>query len=431
MYSRNDTVFYTNADSWWCLIQTPMGSCVGKLTVLSRVVIVGASLAGLRAAQTLRREGYDGSLTIVGAEDHHPYNRPPLSKDVLAGATEPEKVDLGAAKVEADWLLGRPATALDLDRREVVVGGAERVSFDGLVIATGSTTRAIRSADHLDGVFTLRTLDDCLALKTRLDEGPGRVAVVGAGFIGCEVASTCRARGLDVSLIDVLPQPMAPLGPELGRYWAGVQRDAGVDVRLGNAVVAFEGTDRLECLVLADGTRLEADVAVVGVGVRPATDWLVGSGLTLDDGVVCDASCAALGCDNVVAAGDVARWPSSILGGQLVRVEHWSNASEQGAAAARSLLAGPDAATPYNPLPSFWSEQFGARIQALGMPHLADSAEIIDGSLGDGRFAMLFGASQRVIGAVAFNAAPKLAKARTAIAEGADFDQTVAALREA
>ena len=302
--------------------------------MLATVAVVGASLAGLRAVETLRRDGYDGRLVLVGAEAHLPYDRPPLSKEFLAGEVEPDDVALRRGPyddLDLDLRLGRRAVALDLASRAVALDDGEPVVFDGLVLATGSTPRVVPGTPDLPGINVLRTLDDALAIRAKLDARP-RVVVVGAGFIGSEVAATCRLRGLEVTVLEALPAPLVRgLGPVLGMACGELHRDHGVDLRLGVGVAGFEGDGRVERVRLDDGTAVDADLVVVGVGVAPATDWLATSGLTLDNGVVCDET--LLAAPGVVAAGDVARWPNPLFGGESMRVEHWTNASEQGVAA--------------------------------------------------------------------------------------------------
>ena len=280
------------------------------------IVIVGASLAGLRAAQAIRKAGHDGRVVMVGAEERAPYTRPPLSKELLAGEHEPDRCALPGGDVDVEWRLGTTATGLDLARRELLLGD-ERLGFDRLLIATGARPRHWPGdpIDHLDGVFMLRDLDDALALRAAFERGP-RLAVVGAGFIGCEVAATARKRGLDVTLIDVADQPMTALGPAVGARCAEMHREHGVELRLGTGVDGFEGAGRLEAVRLADGTRVEADVAVVALGAIPNTDWLADSGLELQPGVVCDATLAARDADGVFCAGDVAAWPHPMADGR-------------------------------------------------------------------------------------------------------------------
>ena len=376
------------------------------------VVVVGASLAGLRAAETFRNEGYDGRLTIIGDEPHLPYDRPPLSKKVLAGEWEPDRIHLRKdeeyAELELDLRLGARAVGLDIQRREVVLEGGDVVPYEGVVLATGATPRRLPGQPDLEGLFVLRSLDDSLALRVALQAGPRRVVVVGAGFIGAEVAATARGRGLEVTLVEALPVPLARgLGPVLGGAIADLHRARGVDVRLGVGVDAIEGDGRVERVRLSDGSVVEADVVLVGIGVAPATAWLEGSGLDLRDGVVCDATLAA-GPPLVYAAGDLARWPN-LLFDEEMRVEHWTNAAEQGAAAARNLLdrSAGGAGEPYAPVPFFWSDQYDARIQFVGRASGDDTVQIVHGSVADLQFLALYGRAGRLRGAFGLNQ-PKL-----------------------
>ena len=263
---------------------------------MQSIVVVGASLAGCRAAEALREEGFDGRVVLIGDEAHRPYDRPPLSKQVLAGSWSTDRIELPAvgADLDLEWRLGTRATGLDLAARRVALDAGEDVAFDGLVIATGATPRTVPVPDGMAGVHTLRTLDDCLALRAELERGPGRVVVVGAGFIGAEVAATCRERGSPVTMVEALPAPLARvLGEVIGGTCADLHRDHGVDVRTGVGVAGLAGGARVEQVQLGDGSAVDADVVVVGVGVTPLTGWLEGSGLTLDDGVVCDETCLA------------------------------------------------------------------------------------------------------------------------------------------
>ena len=320
------------------------------------------------------------------------------------------------------------ATGLDLDRREVELDGGKRLAFDGLVIATGASARLLRGTPPLAGIHLLRTLDDCLALAADLDLEP-RVVVVGAGFIGSEVASTCRSRGLDVTVLEALPVPLVrAVGPAMGEVLAGLHRDHGVDLRTGVGVAGFDGTDRVERVRLADGSAIDADVVVVGVGVSPEVGWLEGSGLTLDNGVVCDATCTAA--PGVVAAGDVARWPNPLFG--VMRVEHWTNASDQGAAAARSLLAraAGEEAPPFAPVPYVWSDQFGLKIQYLGDSRPDDEVEVVHGSTADRRFVTLYRREGRVVAALAIGRPRLLMKARALIAGQSSWEEALDATRQ-
>jgi NADPH-dependent 2,4-dienoyl-CoA reductase/sulfur reductase-like enzyme len=400
---------------------------------LDRVAVVGASLAGLRAAEELRARGFDGTITVVGDEIHPPYDRPPLSKQVLAGDWQPERIALTVAAgggldgLALDWRLGAVATALDLADRAVTLAGGERVPFDGLVVATGATPRRLPGTDHLAGVHTLRTLDDCLAVRAALDAGPGRVVVVGGGFIGAEVAATCRGRGLDVTLVEALPVPLGRvLGDEIGAVMADVHRDHGVDVRLGVGVAGLDGGRRVERVRLADGSDVPADLVVVGIGVVPTTGWLEGSGLTLADGVVCDETVAAA--PGVVAAGDVARWWSRRFG-ELVRVEHWDNAITMGAHAARRLLAGegePTEALAYDPVPWFWSDQYDRKIQLAGRSAGADEVRVVDGSTAERRFVALYRRGDRLTGVLAMNRPRPLLTYQRLVERGASWSEALA-----
>ena len=404
------------------------------------IVVVGGSLAGLRAADELRNRGFDGAIVVVGDEVHAPYDRPPLSKQVLAGRWDPDRcalevgTDDGLDALDLDWRLGAEAKGLDLAAGQVVLADGERLAFDGLVIATGATPRRLPGTGDLAGVHTLRTLDDCLAVRAELDAGAGRVVVVGAGFIGAEVAATCRSRGHDVTLLEALPVPLGQaLGDEMGAVLADIHRDHGVDVRLGTAVAGLDGTDdgRVARVRLADGGVIDADLVVVGIGVVPNTGWLEGSGLTLDDGVVCDAT--TLAAPGVVAAGDVARWPSWRFG-TLMRVEHWDNAIAMGEHAARRLLAwieggdGGESGQPevYDPVPWFWSDQYDRKIQLSGLSAGADEVRVVDGSTAERRFVALYRRGDRLVGALAMNRPRPLLTYQRLIERGATWTEALA-----
>ncbi|MEX1008237.1 MAG: FAD-dependent oxidoreductase [Acidimicrobiia bacterium] len=390
---------------------------------LETVAVVGASLAGLRATETLRREGFDGRLVFVGAELHLPYDRPPLSKQFLAGDVEPDQVVLRRASyddLDLELRLGTRAVGLDLAARAVELDDGARVVFDGLVLATGSAPRTLPGTPDLDGLFVLRTLDDALAIRARLDSSP-RVVVVGAGFIGSEVAATCRLRGLDVTVLEALPAPLVRgLGPVLGMVCGELHRDHGVDLRLGVGVAGFDGTGRVERVRLDDGSAIDADLVVVGVGVAPVTGWLEGSGLQIDNGVVCDET--LLAAPGVVAAGDITRWPNPLFGGELMRLEHWTNASEQGVAAARRLLYGDGAAPePFAPVPFVWSDQYDRKIQTAGHFRGDDEMAVVHGSLDERRFVAVFGRAGRLVGALGFSMPAKLMQYRKLIGEQVSF----------
>ncbi len=392
---------------------------------LDTIVVVGASLAGLRAVETLRGEGYDGRLVLIGAEAHLPYDRPPLSKELLRGEWGEERLALRRrdyAELELDLRLGRRATALDAKARQVALDDGTRVGWDGLLIATGAAPRPLPGAKPLEGVHLLRTLDDALALRADLEATPGRVVVVGAGFIGSEVAAACRQRGLEVTLVEPLPAPMERgLGREMGGLMADVHRDRGVDLRLETGVDGLHGAARVEAVQLSDGTRLDADVVVVGIGVTPVTDWLESSGLELDDGVVCDATCAT-GIPGIVAAGDVARWHHPVYG-RAIRIEHWTNAVEQGVAAAKRLLG---SAAPFAAIPLFWSDQYDCKIQLAGLPELDGASRVVHGSLEARKFVRLYEKGGRLHAALGFNQARRMVGYRRMIAEGASFNDALA-----
>ena len=385
---------------------------------MDRVVVVGASLAGVRTAEALRREGFEGELTVVGAEAHLPYDRPPLSKQVLTGEWDGDRTRLRVDPAVADSLrLGARAASVDIAGHEVALADGARLPYDGLVLATGAVPRTLPGTEDMDGVFVLRTLDDALALGAALDKGP-RVAVIGAGFIGSEVASSCRARGLDVTVIEALELPLVRvLGAQVGEVCARLHRDHGTALRLGVGVAGLEGGRRVQRVRLADGTAVEADVVVVGIGVAPATEWLEGSGLVLDNGVVCDSHLRAEGVPDgsVVAVSDVARWHHPGFD-ELMRVEHWTNAAEQGAYAARTLLGlnPPDA--PFAPVPYFWSDQYNSKLQFVGRAAAADDLALEEGSFEGGRFLAAYRRGDRLVGAVSLNMPARIMAWRARIA---------------
>lgn len=384
--------------------------------------MVGASLAGLRAIEALRRAEYQGSIVAIGREPHAPYDRPPLSKKVLSGDWEPERAMLKPAdkldELEVDWRLGVEATGLDLEAKVVATSDGP-VPYDGLIIATGARVRHLPGTEGVPGVHVLRTLDESAALKADLEATTGPVVVIGAGFIGGEVAATVRGAGRDVTIVEAAPVPLARvLGPDVGSFMTDLHRSHGTTVELGVGVDGIDtngGDGRVSGVRLADGRVLPADIVVVGIGVVPETDWLEGSGLTLDNGVVCDETCLAA--PGVVACGDVARWPNPMYG-EVMRVEQWENAVDQGQAAARRLLAGAGPGEPYAPVPWFWSDQYDRKIQLAGICGAGDIFEIIDGSLDEMRFAALVGRGDRVVGVLAVNRPRPVMIWRNRIAEG-------------
>lgn len=407
---------------------------------MTPIVIVGASLAGLRAAQGVRAGGYDGELIVIGAEARPPYTRPPLSKELLAGDHEPARCDFDRSMVDATWRLGETAAALDLRRRRVVLSSGEGVPYRRLILATGCRARPWRGPGaKLTGLFTLRDLDDALALHAALTPGT-RLVVVGAGFVGCEVAATARRLGAKVTLVDVAPHPLPQLGRELGRRCAALHARHDVDLRLGVGVAGFAGDDsphasagpagrarrrHLRAVDLDDGTRLHADVAVVALGAVPNTDWLADSGLaSAHGGVRCDATLTAVGHPDVLCAGDIASWPHPLADGELVRVEHWTNAAEQGAHAGRNAVAAPDARVPYEAVPYFWTDQYDVRMQSAGFPGRAERVEVIEEE--DERFVAVGVRDGRAVAALAWNAPRRLVVYRRALAGRPTLEKLVA-----
>jgi 3-phenylpropionate/trans-cinnamate dioxygenase ferredoxin reductase subunit len=375
---------------------------------VKNIAVVGTSLAGLRAAQALREAGYDGDLTMIGAEPHQPYDRPPLSKEFLLGKAEADGIALASADdlaaLNAQWRLGVPATKLDTAAGTIVLADETEVAADGVVIATGGQPR--RLAGTASGVHVLRTLDDAVGLRADLQAGPENVVVIGAGFIGSEVASSCRALGLSVTVVEAVSDPLAALlGPQVAQVCAALHPDNGVPVHYGTPVASLSTVDgRMSGVVLQDGRELPADVVVVGIGMRPATDWLVGSGLHLDNGVLTDAGCVTP-LKNVVAAGDVARY-WSVDHNAYLRQEHWTNASDQPKVAVGNLLAG-RIVSEYRATGYFWSKQYDAWIQYAGRPEPTDQVRVIEGSLDDRKFVATYHRGDQLTGAVAINS-PKI-----------------------
>jgi NADPH-dependent 2,4-dienoyl-CoA reductase/sulfur reductase-like enzyme len=390
------------------------------MSEFDKVVVVGASLAGLRAAQTLRSEGFAGELVVVGAETHLPYNRPPLSKGVLDG--DDEVALPGNEEIEGDLLSGREAVGLDIERKTVLLENGERLPYDGLVIATGARPRRLPEQQMaFKGVHALRTIDDALSVRAALKEGPRHVVVVGGGIIGGEIASTLRAQGRSVTLVYASTLPMkATLGDVAGRWLARRHEQKGVEVISGARVVGAEGTDKVSAVRLDDGSTVPANLVIVGMGVLPNIEWLKGTALGLDGGVETNSRLFALregnAVDDIVAAGDVARWPHAVFGDELVRIEHWANANEQGAVAARNLLRGPSEAEPYQEIHSLGTRVHGARIQWAGMPWLGDGSRVVTGDPEDDKFAIAFTRGGVLIGAVAVDSPKELIRLRRTIA---------------
>ncbi|MDT9701222.1 FAD-dependent oxidoreductase [Streptomyces sp. P17] len=347
------------------------------------VAVVGASLAGLSAARSLRKRGYDGRLVVIGDELHRPYDRPPLSKEFLAGTLGEAELTLETddEDLAAQWLLGTRAVALDATDRAVRLADGQEVHADGFVLATGAAARTLPGSEGLAGVHTLRTLDDARALRDELARG-GRLVVIGGGFIGAEVASTAYALGLDVTVVEAAPTPLAgPLGQAMGAIVSGLHTDHGVRLLCGVGVKGLSGESRVDAVLLEDGRSIPADIVVAGVGARPCVEWLDGSGIALDNGVKCGAD-GRTSLAGVVAVGDCANWYDPRAGLHR-RVEHWTGARERPDAAIATLLAG-GAVEPGMPRPPyFWSDQYGVRIQFVGHAAGADSVTVEAGAADD------------------------------------------------
>ena len=396
------------------------------------IVVVGASLAGMRAAEEIRHLGHTGDVVIIGDEIHPPYDRPPLSKQFLAGKWDverihhhtPEKLDAFGLELR----LGSRATGLDTGDRTVHCDDGNQVGYDGLIITTGAKPRWLPGTEGMAGVRTLRTLDDSSGLARR--PGPtragARLVVIGAGFIGAEVAATCHGLGADVTVVEALTTPLAGvIGQQIGEVCADLHRDAGVALRLGvgvdKVVPSPDGGAPIE-VRLSDGTGLEADLVVVGIGVVPVVDWLEDSGLTLANGVMCSDGLFAA--DRVVAAGDVARW-THVQMDEDIRVEHWTNAAEGGALAAHNLIAGSAAAESYTPVPFFWSDQYEAKIQVLGRPDPEDEVVVVDGSAEERKLVALYRRGDRLSAALGISRARQLMAYRPLLASAASFDEAL------
>lgn len=347
------------------------------------VAVVGASLAGLSAARSLRKQGYDRRLVIIGDEPHRPYDRPPLSKEFLAGTLGEAELALEAEgeDLRAEWLLGIRATGLDGAERAVRLSDGSEIRADGIVIATGAVARNLPGSEYLAGVHTLRTLDDARALRDDLACG-GRLVVIGGGFIGAEVASTAYALGLDVTVVEAAPTPLAgPLGEVMGGIVSALHADHGVRLLCGVGVKGLSGQGRVAAVLLEDGRGIPADIVVVGVGARPCVEWLEGSGVEVDNGVKCGAD-GRTSLAGVVAVGDCANWYDPRAGAYR-RVEHWTSARERPDAAIAALLAG-GAVEPGVPRPPyFWSDQYGVKIQFVGHAAGADSVIVEAGAAND------------------------------------------------
>ncbi|WP_258349032.1 NAD(P)/FAD-dependent oxidoreductase [Saccharopolyspora gregorii] len=381
------------------------------------VLVVGASAAGLSTVEALRRAGHDGPVTVLGDEPHPPYDRPPLSKKVLAGEWEPDRVRLRTDEVlaglDAEFVLGDAAVSLDAANRTARTASGRELGAERIVLATGVRPRTLPGHEELAGVHVLRTVEDSLALRAELRPG-ARLVVVGEGVLGSEIAATARAAGLHVTLTGPLPTPMAgQLGPLVGGRLAALHAERGVELRLGHGVTGFTGQDRVTGVRLDSGDELPADVVVVAVGAVPNTGWLAGSGLRLDDGVVCDSRCRAA--PGIYAVGDVCRWFDERTN-SLLRLENRTHATEQAGVVAANVL-GADRA--YSPIPFFWTDQYDVKIQVHGTVRPAADAEVVDGDLADGRFVVRYREDGRTTGVLGWNMPKQTRLRRQEIVEAA------------
>lgn len=384
------------------------------MTTSGGIVIVGGGLAAARTAEQLRRSEYSGAVTIVSDEDHLPYDRPPLSKEVLRSETDDVTLKPAEFYDENDItvLMGAGARSVDTAARTVTLTDGRELGYDELVIATGLVPKRIPSFPDLAGIHVLRSFTESLALREEAGSAQ-RAVVIGAGFIGCEVAASLRAMGVEVVLVEPQPAPLANvLGRQIGELVARVHRAEGVDVRCGVGVAEVLGTDRVEKVVLGDGSEVPADLVVVGIGSRPAVDWLEGSGIALDNGVVCDAE-GRSSAPHVWAIGDVASWRDTV--GNQVRVEHWSNVADQARVLVPAML-GKDVPEVVS-VPYFWSDQYDVKIQCLGEPEADDIVHLVED---DGRKFLAFYERDGVVAGVVGGGMPgKVMKSRAKIAKGA------------
>ncbi|MEB3369414.1 NAD(P)/FAD-dependent oxidoreductase [Saccharopolyspora mangrovi] len=382
---------------------------------VSSVLVVGAAAAGLTTADALRRKGFDGDLTVLGAETHPPYDRPPLSKQVLSGRWEAERTALRSAealaKLDVELLLGDPAVGLDAAERTVRTASGRELRAGAIVVATGVRPRRLPGQDGLSGVHVLRTLDDSVALRADLLAAE-RLVVVGEGVLGSEIAATARGMGLDVTLTGPLAAPMAAqLGPEAAAALGGLHAGEGVRLRLGTAVDGFVGdAGAVSGVRLATGEVLPADVVVVAIGADPVTDWLEGSGLKVERGLVCDSRCRAA--EGIYAVGDVARWEHPEYG--LIRLENRTNAGEQAMAVADNILGGDRA---YRPVPYFWTDQFDAKIHVHGVLSPDDEVAVVEGDRAERRFVQLHHRDGRPVGVLGWNLPKQTRQHRKALVE--------------
>jgi len=398
---------------------------------IERLVVVGASLAGLRAVEAARKQGFEGTITLIGAEPHLPYDRPPLSKAFLERSEGHDTQDAVQFRTEetlrdelgVELVLGEPASALDTRSKVVTVGDRE-IPYDGLVIATGAHARMLPGFDELPGVHVLRTIDDAHAIREALEAG-ARTVVIGAGFIGSEIASSAKKLGAQVTVVEALPVPLVrAIGEQMGATIAKLHELNDTPLLCGVTVTSVEGDGKVERVCLSDGTILDADLVIVGAGAIPNVAWLDGSGLELDNGIVCDLHLFT-GVEGVYAAGDIARWPNPQFAGALMRMENWTAAAEQGAVAAHNAIH-PDEPKPYKTVPYFWSDWYGSRIQFVGVTD-AEEITVVEGNLAeDGRIVALYTQNSKLVGALTVNRQTEIMKYRGMIMKGVSAEDAFA-----
>lgn len=391
------------------------------------VAVVGASLGGLRTASALRRGGFDGRITLVGAEPHLPYDRPPLSKEVLTGAKQPDdtffRTEDFFQEQRIELKVGSPATGLDGEARTISLESGEVIPYDFAVIATGARARSLPGTEGIEGVHVMRTLDDAAAIRSSFDRGR-RLVVVGAGFIGSEVAASARSRKMEVTIIEAAPQPLAmAVGAEVGERCARLHNRYGAELRCGIGVKGVEEPSDGLRVRLADGSALSCDVVVVGIGVIPNVEWLDGSGIEVGGAVICDRYMRT-SLPNVYALGDLASWHNPRFGRRM-RVEHWTNTVEQSAAVARNIIKAGKGGAPvaYSGIPYFWSDQYGHRLQLVG--RAAGESVFVQDPPDEPRMLALYRRGDRLSGAFAIDMMGPLMALRRLLFQDASFDEAL------
>jgi NADPH-dependent 2,4-dienoyl-CoA reductase/sulfur reductase-like enzyme len=389
---------------------------------VERVVVVGGSLGGVSVCENLRRGGFAGTITVVDADAEPCFDRPPLSKQFLAGERSEDEIRLRTAEqldvLRVTWRLGVAATSLDLEGREVALDDGSSLGFDRLVIATGASAR-FPAPLRAPNAIAVRSIADGRRLREMV-VASHELVVIGAGFLGLEAAATCRRLGVAATVVEALDAPLKRvMPPVIGEVVRRLHEREGVVLRFGVGVVPYGGGEPVPVVELEDGTKLPTDMIVVAIGSEPSTTWLEDSGLKLDGGVVCDENLEAA--PGIYAVGDVARWPHP-LSPTPVRVEHWTNAIEQGRHVARAIVD-PENTPTFSTVPYFWSHQYSANIQAFGLPRADDEVRVVAGDLESGTFVACLGRDGALAAAVGFNAPKQLGAYRRMLAAGASFEE--------